>query len=100
MAFTRTIAHLYYFRENHADLVQKKFNHFREFLYEKYFLRSDEMNEDWIKRVAAKGAVNIEKVSNIVSLYKYLSNNRLVSRDDLLSFNKAIEEFYKIAKNN
>ena len=100
MAFTRTIARLYYFRENHADLVQKKFNHFREFLSENYFLQTDLLNDEWVSKVAAKCAVSEELIGNIVYMYKLYGKGKPVSKQDLIYFSRAIEEFYKKAKKN
>jgi hypothetical protein len=100
LAFTRTIARLYYFRRNHSDLVQKKFNHFREFLFEKYFLRTQDMNEEWIRKASVKCAIGEEIFRNIANLYLNLNNNVQVSKQELFSFSNAIEDFYKKAKNN
>jgi len=100
MAFTRTIARLYYFRENHADLVQKKFTHFREFLYENYFLQTDLINDEWVSKVAAKCAIDEELIKNIMYMYKLYGKGKPVSKQDLIYFSRAIDEFYKKAKNN
>ncbi len=99
MEFTRTIARLYYFRENHADLVQKKFSHFREFLFDKYFIPTAEMNEEWIAKIAVKSAVSEDIINEIARKYKLYCNSSLVNKRDLLDFNKSIEDFYKKAKN-
>lgn len=92
--FIKTVGNLYYNARNHADLAKKKSNYFKEYLRERYYLKTIDLKEETIQQLAFKSGVEYNEVKELLELIdKYQGSDRL-SPQVLITFNAKIEDFY------
>ena len=93
--FVRTIGRLYYQRRDNLNLANKMSAHFLGHVRTKYNLQTSFLDQEFTDRLSYKSGYNKESVSNIVEHIKSIQQQQLISDEDLISFNKEIEQFYK-----
>ena len=91
--FTKTIADLYFQHKDYSDIIAKKIKYFSETLRAKYFLNTNDITEDLIKKLALKSGNTLEDTQKLMHLVKNLKAKTVHSEADLLALNKQIEEF-------
>lgn len=91
--FTKTIGDLYFQHKDYSNIIAKKITYFLETLRSKYFLNTNEITEDFIKKLALKSGNTFEKTQKLVHLIKHLKEKSVHSEADLLELNKQIEAF-------
>lgn len=91
--FTKTIADLYFQHKDYSDIIAKKIKYFSETLRAKYFLNTNDITEDLIKKLALKSGNTLEDTQKLMHLIKNLKAKTVHSESDLLALNKQIEEF-------
>lgn len=91
--FTKTIADLYFQHKDYSDIIAKKIKYFSETLRAKYFLNTNDITEDVIKKLALKSGNTLEDTQKLMHLVKNLKAKTVHSESDLLALNKQIEEF-------
>ena len=95
--FTKTIGNLYYQEGNHDDTINKKIVYFLEKIRNQYLLDTDNLNDEFIKKLTQKSGKNILDVQNVIYLINQHRNNQHISiEQDLVKMNKAIEKITTI----
>ncbi|SFW75145.1 hypothetical protein SAMN02927921_03966 [Sinomicrobium oceani] len=94
VAFTKTIGNLYYETRDHTNLVDKKITYFLEKIRSEYLLDTNELDDRFIRYLAAKTGKNKDTVKKLVSLIVRLQSKTHATEEDLLELNRAIEQFY------
>lgn len=91
--FTKTIGDLYFQHKDFSNIIAKKITYFMENLRSKYYLNTNEITEDFIKKLALKSGNTLEKTQKLMHLIKHLKEKSVHSEADLLELNKEIEAF-------
>ncbi|SRX75820.1 DUF4350 domain-containing protein [Aequorivita antarctica] len=91
--FTKTIGDLYFQHKDYSNIIAKKITYFMETLRSKYFLNTNDITEDFIKKLALKSGNTFEKTQKLMHLIKHLKEKSVHSEADLLELNKQIEAF-------
>ncbi len=91
--FTQTIGDLYFQHKDYSDIIAKKITYFLETLRSKYFINTNEISEDFIKKLALKSGNTLEKTQELMLLIRHLKEKSVHSEVDLLELNKKIEVF-------
>jgi len=91
--FTKTIGDLYFQHKDFSDIIAKKITYFMESLRSKYYLNTNEITEDFIKKLALKSGNTLEKSQKLMHLIKHLKEKSVHSEADLLELNNQIEAF-------
>lgn len=91
--FTKTIGDLYFQHKDYSNIIAKKITYFLESLRSKYYLNTNEITEDFIKKLALKSGNTFEKSQKLMHLIKHLKEKSVHSEADLLELNKQIEAF-------
>ncbi len=91
--FTKTIGDLYFQHKDYSNIIAKKITYFMETLRSKYYLNTNEITEDFIKKLALKSGNTLEKTQKLMHLIKHLKEKSVHSEADLLELNKQIEAF-------
>ena len=91
--FTKTIGDLYFQHKDFSDIIAKKITYFMESLRSKYYLNTNEITEDFIKKLALKSGNTLEKSKKLMHLIKHLKEKSVHSEADLLELNNQIEAF-------
>jgi hypothetical protein len=93
LEFIQTVGRLFYKSENHANIAQKKTIYFKEFLREKYYISDFSETEKNIAFISTKTGVNIPLVKRLIRKINYFPHKTAIDGDELMSYNKDIEEF-------
>ncbi len=96
LSFVNTVGRLYFKRENHLDIAQKKFSHFMFFLKTKYYIDTT-LGEEELKRAITEKLNVPERILNkLFSLAQRLKMNVDYTEDDLMELSRNIEFIYNI----
>ena len=91
--FTRTIANMYYESGKHKDIAQHKINHFLEYIRNTLHLSTSEINNSFIKNLAARSNNTIEDTQTLFKLISSLSEKIEINTLELERLNTLIEQF-------
>ena len=91
--FTRTISGLYLDRKDYKSIATKKIALFLEYVRSRFRLPTDKINEEFYQRLSSLSGNSLEDVKNLWSQMKVLEEKEVVSKNDLLNFNRAITAF-------
>jgi hypothetical protein len=91
--FTKTIGDLYFQHKDYSNNIAKKITYFLETLRSKFYLNTNEITEDFIKKLALKSGNTLENTQKLMQLIKHLKEKSVHSEADLLELNKQIEAF-------
>ena len=91
--FVKTIGRLYYQRRDNANLAGKMIAHFLDHVRSKYNIQTSSMDDEFRERLSYKSGAGREQTEAIVSAIRSLQGDPHPTDEDLLSFNKKIEEF-------
>jgi len=93
LAFTRTIANMYYEKSDHKNIATHKINYFLEYIRTNHRLSTLKIDTLFYNKLANRSGNSIEMVE---SLFKKIDNIKAksnISQEELIALNKAIEEF-------
>ena len=93
LEFVKTIGRLYYKRKDNANLAGKMITHFLDHVRSKYNIQTSSMDDEFRERLSYKSGAGREQTESIVSSIRSLQGDPYPTDEDLLSFNKKIEEF-------
>lgn len=94
VAFTKTISSLYLKEQDHKNLVEKKITYFLEKVRTKYLLNSSNLNDEFIKNLAAKSGNDIRKTKYLVNTIITLQKKTICTQEELFVLHNMIENFF------
>ena len=100
LAFTRTISNMYYEKSEHKNIATHKINYFFEHIRLTYRLSTLKIDHDFYKNLANRSNNSFESVKSLFNKIEKIKNKKNISSEELLSLNKAIEEFKKASYGN
>ena len=98
MAFTRTIADMYFEKSDQKNIAEHRINYFLEELRSTYYLGNIDREGDFYKNLAQRSGNKVEWVTSFFQFMEKLRNKEQVSDQELLQLNAYIEKF-KAEKN-
>ncbi|MDC7998978.1 DUF4350 domain-containing protein [Gilvibacter sediminis] len=93
--FTATIGNLHFQYKNFSNIIAKRITYFLERIRSDYYLNTENLNEDFIVRLASKSGNPKEETQELIQLINALKGKSIHSESDLIRLNKALEKFYK-----
>ena len=93
LAFTRTIANMYYEKSEHKNIAEHKINYLLEYIRTRLHVPTATINDQFFNYVASRSGNTKEKV---VALFEYIDKIHLqntVTKEELVELNTRIEEF-------
>ncbi|MTE27735.1 DUF4350 domain-containing protein [Winogradskyella ouciana] len=93
--FTRTIGELYYQHGDFSNIIEKKINYFLEFVRSHYYLDTNQLNQNFIEKLAVKSSNTKEDAKALVDYLVFLKSKTNHSEQELIELNKKIEHFTK-----
>lgn len=95
--FVKTIGRLYYDKGDHLNLSRKMGAYFLEHVRNKYKLPTGLLNDEFVKNLMFKSGVDESEILEIVSFINYLDQSQKINNNQLTSFHRQLESFYKKA---
>ncbi len=93
LQFVDTIAQLYLQSSNHSDMIDKKLRYFLEYLRSKYNVKTSEIDEELISKLAEKTGYEVDKLQNFFAQLTRVANTENASENELHTLHKQIEKF-------
>lgn len=94
VAFVETIGRLYYNKKNHTNLVEKMVQHFLDFVRNSYYLNTNQLDEEFVRLLAAKSGNDIAKADTLVHTIKEVQSGTKADEAFLFSLYNQIQQFY------
>ena len=91
--FTKTIGDLYFQHKDFGNIIAKKITYFLETVRSHYYLNTNELDEDFIQKLALKSGKSLEKTNKLITLIRHLKGKAVHSEADIIELNKQIEDF-------
>lgn len=98
VTFTETIGRLYYQKKDNKNIADKMVTYFNEFIRNRYFISSNNADDDFITTLSRKSGVPRERVEILYRTMSHAQQADTVDDFQLLSLNEQIQYFYKIIK--
>jgi len=96
LAFTRTIANMYFEKEDHKNIAEQKINYFFDYIRNTFHIQTTNLNEEFYKKVASRSGNSFEFVEKTFLKCDSIHLKNTISKEELIALNKSIEKF----KNN
>ncbi|WP_299128752.1 DUF4350 domain-containing protein [uncultured Winogradskyella sp.] len=93
--FTKTIGELYYQHGNFTNIIEKKIHYFLEFVRSNYYLDTNQLNPNFIEKLAIKSSNSEEDTRTLVDYLVFLKSKTNHTKQELIELNKKIEHFTK-----
>ena len=91
--FTKTIGNLYYQEGDHDNIINKKIIYFLEKIRNMYLLDTNNLDEEFIKKLHQKSEKNIVDIQKVVFyINNYRKSPHTSVEEDLIEINNAIEK--------
>jgi hypothetical protein len=98
VTFTETIGRLYLQKKDNKNISDKMITYFNETIRNKYFLNTNQVNDDFITTLSRKSGVAREKVESLYRTIVSIQASDSVDDYGLLSLNEQVQQFNKHAK--
>ncbi len=98
IAFAKTIGNMYFNQGKPKDIINKKIIFFLEYIRNTYLLDTQNLNDEFRKRLYHKTGVPKEEINRLINYIIELQNRDEPQEHALVTLNKLIEKFYKKTK--
>lgn len=93
LAFTRTIADMYFENGEQRQITEHKIAYFLEYIRSKLNMSTQDIDEAFLKRLAIRSNNRIEEVTDLFGLIKNVQSKQQITDMELQKLNKKIEAF-------
>lgn len=93
--FVRTIGGLYFQSQNHKNIAEKKIKVFLEYIRARYFLKTHNINQDFIESLAGKSNIPVGDLRALFNMILRVQKNETISEERLVDLNEMIDRFYE-----
>jgi hypothetical protein len=95
LAFTKTIASMYYEKSDHKNIADQKINYFFEYIRTRLNVPTDIINESFYKHLAQRSNNSEDSVTHLFAKIKEIQSLERISKEQLIELNTLIEKFKK-----
>lgn len=96
LAFTKTIASMYYEKSDHKNIADQKINYFLEYIRDTFKIPTDTINETFYTYLSQRSSNSVDSVVNLFKKIKIIQSQYRISKEQLIELNTLIETFKKI----
>ena len=97
LAFTRTIADMYFEKGESKAMAEHKIDYFMEYLRSQFYLGTIGNEKEFYHNLAARSSHSPEEIEKLFSFIEHIRNRENISNDELQKLNSYIEKFKKKA---
>ena len=95
LAFTRTIANMYYEKSDHKNIATHKINYFLEYIRTHHRLSTLKIDTAFYAKLASRSGNSVEEVVKLFKKITAIESKEKITQEELITLNKTIEEFKK-----
>ncbi len=93
LAFTRTIANMYYEKSEHKNIAEHKITYLLEYIRTKLHIPTVTINDNFFSYVASRSGHDINEVKNLFKQIDNIYQKNIITKEELIQLNAAIEKF-------
>jgi len=94
VAFAKTIGNMYYNEGEPKDIINHKIKFFLEDIRNKYLLDTQNLDQDFIKRLHYKTGIDKVDIERLINYINKLKNEYQIGENNLITLNKLLDKFY------
>ena len=95
VAFTRTIANMYFEKQAHKNIAEHKISYFLEFIRTKLHIPTTKIDATFYEYVASRSGNSYKSVEKIFQFFEQIHLKNQITNEELIMLNKIIENFKK-----
>lgn len=95
LEFTKTIGRLYFEKGDSGNLAKKMATYMLEHIRNRYFIKTTELDDGFIKNLASKSGYDEEAVKTIVADLVYIQEDNHITEKQLAQIYASFSKFYK-----
>lgn len=95
LEFTRTVGSLYFEHGNHKNLAEKKILHFLEFIRTRFYLRTNELDQQFIVQLAERSRMEVSQLSQLFAHIRSIRSAPTISEESLVALCTSIDKVYQ-----
>ncbi len=95
LAFTRTIANMYFEKQEHKNIAEHKINYLLEFIRTKLHIPTTTIDATFYEYVASRSGNSIEEVEKLFKFCDEIHLRNEITDEELIKLNKMIEKIKK-----
>jgi len=93
--FIQTVSNVYFNQKDNNSIAQKKLSYFLDFVRQRFYLPTREMDQNFIEQLSRKSGVAVSEITDLVNLLREVEAAEEVSDHLLLMIDQHIDNFYK-----
>ena len=93
IAFTRTIANMYFEKGKHHEIAQHKIQYFLDYIRTHLHLNTTTFDDDFIKHLSARSNNTIDDTKALFKFIKYINTKTQITNNELEKLNTLIETY-------
>ncbi len=93
LAFTRTIANMYYEKSEHKNIAEHKISYLLDFIRMKLRIPTNKIDATFYKYVASRSGNNVENIKELFEFCDQIHLKNTITKEELIKLNTLIEEF-------
>ena len=95
LAFTRTIANMYFEKQEHKNIAEHKISYLLEFIRTKLYIPTTSIDATFYEYVASRSGNSLEDVEKLFKFCDQIHLRNEITDEELVRLNKMIEKFKK-----
>jgi hypothetical protein len=95
LEFTETVGRLYFNRGDHKNIAEKKIRHLLEYIRSRYYVDTQELDEDFITKLSAKSGLEHDRIKYMTEVIRSMLKKKSIADPELIQLNELIEYFKK-----
>ncbi|WP_298367134.1 DUF4350 domain-containing protein [uncultured Lutibacter sp.] len=95
VAFTQTIANMYFEKQEHKNIAEHKISYLLEFVRTKLHIPTTTIDDNFYNYVALRSGNELKEVEKLFKFCDVIHLKNEISSDELIQLNKMIEKFKK-----
>ncbi|GAB1309371.1 hypothetical protein KH5_20540 [Urechidicola sp. KH5] len=100
LAFTRTIANMYYEKSDHKRIAEYRIKHLLTYIKNQLRINPQPISKDYYIKVAARSGNELEVIERLFNYCNRLHQKNTVNKEELMKLNQMIESFKNSIKTN
>jgi len=93
LAFTRTIADMYFEKGERKPIAEHKISYFLEGIRTRFYLNTEEQNDDFYKNLASRSHHNPIEIEALFKKINQIKSRTLLTDEDLVKLNTSLAKF-------